>query len=110
MESVFQAVADPTRRALLERLRRSGPLAVKQLAAGLPMSRQAVTKHLDTLTAAGLVTIERRGRERIHHLETAPLRRVDEWLQPYAEQWDARLERLERHLAGGPTHRRRKRR
>ena len=98
MESVFNAVADPTRRKLLEELRRSGPLSVNQLAAPLPITRQAVTKHLDILRASGLIQIHRVGRKRLHSLDVEPLREVGTWLEPYAEQWDRRLQRLKLHM------------
>lgn len=98
MEDVFAAVADAVRRSILERLRAEGPLSLKQIAEPLSISRQAVTKHLDALEAAGLVRVERVGRERLHHLVAAPLRRVGDWLEPYAAFWDERLERLRTHL------------
>lgn len=98
MDSVFAAVADPTRRRILEELRSSGPLSIQDLAAPLPMSRQAVTKHLDILSESGLVQAYWAGRKRMHRLIARPLREVDEWLRPYAEFWDERLERLRRHL------------
>ena len=98
MDDIFTAVADPSRREILERLRRQGPLSVKEIAEPMPMTRQAVTKHLDALAGAGLVRVERSGRERIHRLEPAPLRQVEDWLKPYAEFWDERLERLKAHL------------
>lgn len=98
MIDVFHAVADATRRAMLERLRTEGPLSVSALSAPLPMTRQAVTKHLDLLEAAGLIRNERRGRERLHVLEAQPLQVVESWLAPYAAAWDRRLERLKRHL------------
>ena len=68
------------------------------LADGLPISRQAVTKHLDALRAAGLIRVRRLGRERLHELDAGPLREVDDWLRPYAEAWDGRLTALRRHL------------
>jgi DNA-binding transcriptional ArsR family regulator len=98
MDAVLNAVADPTRRMLLERLRASGPASISELGTGLPMTRQAVTKHLDVLRSAGLVRVRRDGRERLHELEPAPLRDVDDWLRPYAEAWDRRLDALRRHL------------
>ena len=98
MEAVFAAVADPTRRELLGRLRAAGPLSVTSLSDGLPMTRQAVTKHLDALRDAGLIRIRRQGRERLHELDARPLREVDDWLRPYAEAWDERLAALRRHL------------
>ena len=98
MDRVFHAVADPTRRSILDRLRRSGPLSLKELAQPLPMSRQAVTKHLEVLHESGLVQIWRRGRERLHALDALQLREVDDWLKPYEDFWDSRLARLKRHL------------
>jgi DNA-binding transcriptional ArsR family regulator len=98
MDAVFAAVADPTRRLLLERLRSSSGLSIAELAADLPMTRQAVTKHLDALRLAGLVRVRRAGRERLHDLDPAPLAAADDWLRPYAEAWDERLEALRRHL------------
>jgi DNA-binding transcriptional ArsR family regulator len=98
MEPVFTAVADPTRRALLERLRTEGALSISDLAGGMPISRQAITKHLDILRASGLIRARRAGRERLHELDAAPLREVEDWLRPYAEAWDERLAALRRHL------------
>lgn len=98
MDAVFIAVADPTRRALIERLRRNGPASITQLTDGLAITRQAVTKHLDALGAAGLVRIRREGRERLHELDAEPLHAVDDWLRPYAEAWDQRTAALRRHL------------
>jgi DNA-binding transcriptional ArsR family regulator len=98
MEQVFAAVADPTRRVLLERMRGGGARSITELGDGLPMSRQAVTKHLDQLRDAGLVRTRRVGRERLHELDPEPLRAVDAWLRPYAEAWDERLAALRRHL------------
>ena len=98
MDAVFVAVADPTRRMLLERLRTDGARSLTDLAAGLPMTRQAVTKHLDALRDAGLVRVRREGRERLHELDPEPLQALDDWLRPYAEAWDRRLAALRRHL------------
>ena len=95
---VFEALADPTRRALLDRLRDDGPCSLTVLADDQPMTRQAVSKHLDVLRDAGLVTAWRHGRERLHALRVDPLRAVDDWLAPYAAAWDERLARLQQHL------------
>ena len=92
------AVADPTRREMLARLRAEGPLSIKQLAAPLSITRQAVTKHLDILWASGLVRVQKTGRERLHSLDSSPLKEVEDWLEPYAQEWDERLSRLQRHL------------
>lgn len=102
MSTLFEAVADPTRRQILERLRTSGPLSLSEIAVRFPITRQAVTKHLDALTACGLVTTNRSGRERIHELDPQPLVELQEWLAPYAAEWDRRLHRLQRHLEGDP--------
>lgn len=98
METIFSAVADPTRRQILDRLRAHGPLSVKQLSTPLPISRQGVTKHLDILLKAGLVEMRRIGRERMHFLNPQPLQELESWLQPYSESWDRRLTRLQQHL------------
>ena len=98
MNAVFEALADPTRRAILERLRRDGPLSVSEVAGPLDMTRQGATKHLDVLGAGGLVRVRREGRRRMHELDADPLREVEAWLAPYAAEWDRRLERLVRHL------------
>lgn len=101
MNTVFEALADPTRRAILDRLRRDGPLSVNEVARPLDMTRQGATKHLDVLVAGGLVRIRRDGRRRMHELEPAPLKAVQDWLAPYAAEWDRRLARLARHLESG---------
>ncbi len=98
MDTIFSAVADPTRRQILERLRAHGPLSIKQLADPLPISRQAVTKHLDTLLNSGLVEMRKVGRERMHFLNPTPLQELEDWLRPYSEAWDRRLARLQQHL------------
>jgi DNA-binding transcriptional ArsR family regulator len=102
MTAAFDAMADPTRRVLLERLRLRGALSLTELADGMAISRQAVTKHLERLRSAGLVRVERRGRERIHELDAEPMREVAEFLAPYAAAWDDRLARLSRHLEEHP--------
>ena len=100
MVDPFASISDPTRRGLLERLRREGALSVTELAEPLPISRQAVTKHLDVLENSGLIEHEWRGRARVHRLRAEPLREVDDWLAPYAAAWDQRLARLETYLEG----------
>jgi DNA-binding transcriptional ArsR family regulator len=96
--AAFMAIADPTRRALLDRLRDGGPMTLTALADGLPMTRQAATKHLDALERAGLITVRHAGRTRVHELDPEPLRDIDRWLAPYAREWDERLGRLRRHV------------
>ena len=98
MTNVFGAVADPIRRGILESLRTRGPLSLTQIAEPLTITRQAVTKHLDVLQASGLIRVQKAGRWRLHSLQSEPLREVEDWLRPYAEEWDRRLMRLKRHL------------
>lgn len=100
MNDVFAAVADPTRRSILEHLRQQGPLSLTALSEPLPMSRQAVTKHLTVLEDAGLIVRATRGRERIHELRAEPLEALDHWLEPYSAAWDERLDRLRNYLKG----------
>ena len=99
----FLAVADPTRRAILDRLRR-GEAPVAELAAGFDVSRPAVSRHLRVLRDARLVR-ERRGgddgRQRVYELTPAPLREVAQWAMNYQAFWPANLASLKRHLAGG---------
>lgn len=105
MADIFMALGDETRRALLDRLRHAGALSITELTEPLPMTRQAVTKHLDVLESAGLVERSARGRERLHRLRAEPLQEVGTWLEPYERFWDDRLARLERHLRQPPDDR-----
>jgi DNA-binding transcriptional ArsR family regulator len=78
---VFKALADPARRALLDRLRERGGQTLRELCQDHTVSRQAVTKHLNILEAASLVVSERRGRERLHHLNPVPIQEIaDRWI------------------------------
>ena len=95
---VFLALADPTRRRMIEQLSVLGPVTITQLTEVFPITRQAVTKHLDTLHDAGLVETERRGRERIVTFRPEPLREVSAWVDAVGAEWTARLSRLERAL------------
>ena len=97
---VFHAVADPTRRAILDRLR-DGGVAVAELAAGFDMTRPAVSKHLRVLREARLVREEREGRQRVYRLTPVPLRDVSQWVEAYRTFWAANLLSLKRHLEGG---------
>jgi DNA-binding transcriptional ArsR family regulator len=86
---VYDALANPIRRELLDRLR-AGPMPVKALAAGFPRGRPAISEHLAVLRQAGLVREEPRGRERYYHLDATPLRSVNEWLAAYQRFWSER--------------------
>ena len=95
---VFGALADPTRRAILARLA-SGEANVKELAAPFSMSQPAVSRHLQVLEQAGLISRTRRATARLSHLEAEPLRDASEWLARYREYWDESYERLDALLA-----------
>ena len=97
---VFHAVADPTRRAILDRLR-GGGVAVVDLAERFDMTRPAVSKHLWVLREARLVREERDGRRRVYRLTPGPLRDVSQWIESYRSFWSANLLSLKRHLEGG---------
>jgi DNA-binding transcriptional ArsR family regulator len=98
--AVFAALADPTRRAMLRSLQARPSLTASRLAGELPMTRQAVTKHLAALRAAGLVEGRREGRETRYVLTPAPLADAMEWMAEVGGLWDARLRRLTQHAAG----------
>ncbi|WP_392507487.1 ArsR/SmtB family transcription factor [Naumannella halotolerans] len=89
--AVFAALADETRWSILTRIGAS-PASASALAKELPVSRQAITKHLELLSAVGLVTSERRGREVVHRALGEPLNETARQLQQVVEQWDTRLE------------------
>lgn len=81
MDSVFRALADPTRRLLLDRLREQNGQTLRELCERLDMARQSATQHLDILVRANLVTVVRRGRERLHYLNPAPIHEIDQrWI------------------------------
>jgi DNA-binding transcriptional ArsR family regulator len=96
--AVFAALADPTRRTVMARMAQAGPLTASQLATELPVSRQAVVKHLQALGQAGLVHAERQGREVRYRLEPAALAGARWWMDEVGARWDKRLAALERHL------------
>ena len=99
MDDVFKALADPTRRALLDELNRSDGQSLSSLEKGLPMTRFGVMKHLKVLEEAGLVKTRRRGREKLHFLNTVPIRLVhDRWVSKYAEPWAAALSGLKKEI------------
>jgi DNA-binding transcriptional ArsR family regulator len=95
---VFSALSDPTRRYLVETLASRGGASATALAAELPISRQAVSKHLAALGSAGLVQRHRSGRETLYELQSAPLQEAAEWLAEVGAEWDDRLARLQQLL------------
>jgi uncharacterized protein YndB with AHSA1/START domain len=103
VDAVFRALADPTRRALLDELFRADGQTLSALEERFAMSRFGVMKHLRQLEQAGLVVVKRRGREKLHFLNPVPIRLVhDRWVSKYAEPWAATLSglksKLEQHM------------
>src|SRR5712691_5680775 len=100
-DAAFRAIADPTRRALLDLLLTEGRLAAGHTAQSFQMSRPAVSKHLRILRSAGLVRERREGRNRFYEVNAAPLKAVDQWLASYRVFWNRKLKNLkgfvERH-------------
>jgi DNA-binding transcriptional ArsR family regulator len=95
---IFVALADPTRRLLFQQLCEEGSGTATGFAARLPMTRQAVTKHLMTLVEAGLVTVHEEGRERRYVPTPASLQAITDWITTVEERWDQRLAALRRYL------------
>ncbi|MGW5052133.1 ArsR/SmtB family transcription factor [Actinokineospora sp. NPDC004072] len=99
MDEVFKALADPTRRSLLDELHREDGQTLSALESRLPMTRFGVMKHLKLLEEAGLVVTKRRGREKVHYLNPIPIRLIhDRWVSKYAEPWAAGLTGLKTAL------------
>ena len=101
-EQVFIALADPTRRAILAALASGGPATATDLAQRLPITRQAIAKHLGLLAAAGLVTAEPGERRRVRYrLRSAPMQVAQQFLAALARDWDSTLGALADHLERG---------
>ncbi len=101
MDAVFKALADPTRRALLDRLYEKDGQTLTELCAGMEMTRQAVTQHLALLEAANLTVTAWRGREKLHYLNPAPLFEISErWLGKYERRRLEALRELKQLLEG----------
>ena len=98
VDAVFSALADPTRRSVLETLSSGATVTASGLARDLPISRQAVTKHLASLREANLVSSERRGRETLYALRPEPLEDAAAWIERVGAEWDTRLAALRRSL------------
>ena len=94
LDTFFGALADPTRRAVIERLT-SGPAAVSELHAPHDMALPTFMKHLSKLEAAGLVRSEKKGRVRTVHIEAAPLAEAERWIQQQRRLWEGKIDRLQ---------------
>lgn len=98
--AVFGALADPTRRSLVEALAKDGDATATQLASSFPVTRQAVAKHLGILAEAGLVSTQRVGREQRYRLDPTAMAVAARWMESVGSVWDLRLTALRRHLKG----------
>ena len=107
--NVFEALADPTRREVMRRLAEGGPATATELAGDLPVTRQAVAKHLATLAEAGLVTSDRQGRETLFSFTPQPLTDAVTWMPDVGAQWDDRLQALSQSLETGEPRPKRRR-
>jgi DNA-binding transcriptional ArsR family regulator len=105
MEAVLRALADESRRTMLEALT-SGPATAGELAALLPIARPGVSRHLRVLREAGLVDVRQDAQRRIYALSPEPLAEVEEWLGPYRTLWEQRLDALHTEVARGKRERR----
>ncbi|MCO6479749.1 MAG: winged helix-turn-helix transcriptional regulator [Phaeodactylibacter sp.] len=94
---VFQAIADPTRRAIIELIARE-PLNINAVADNFDISRPAISKHIRILEECGLVMIRKDGRERYCHARLQPLSEVSDWAEQYRRLWEERLDSLEDYL------------
>jgi DNA-binding transcriptional ArsR family regulator len=101
VELLFAALADPSRRAMVDRLTR-GPATVSELARPLPMSLPAVVQHLHVLEASGLVRSEKLGRVRTCRIEPTGLQAAEDWVTERRRSWERRLDRLGEYLAEHP--------
>jgi DNA-binding transcriptional ArsR family regulator len=99
LDAVFTALADPTRRGIVRRLT-EGEATLGELARPLPMSLQAVSKHVGVLSRAGIVRTEKRGRERRVRLHGPALRPAAEWMEECRRFWESALDRLAAHVEG----------
>ncbi len=97
LSTIFSALADPTRRAILTRLT-EGDATVSELAEPFPISLPAISRHLKVLEVAGLISRARSAQWRTSTLEAAPLKEATDWMEPYREFWDANLDRLDAHV------------
>jgi ArsR family transcriptional regulator, cadmium/lead-responsive transcriptional repressor len=101
LDPVFSALSDPTRRAVIQRLSEDGPVTLAELAGELPVTRQAVAKHLAQLEGAGLVSASREDGRRRYRLTPGPLAEAMGWMVDVGAEWDERLEALRRVVEHG---------
>jgi len=105
MEAALRALADGSRRTMLEAMAR-GPITVGELAALVPIARPGVSRHLRVLREAGLVDVRQEAQRRVYSLRPQPLAEIDDWLSQYRALWDHRLNALHTEIARGKRERR----
>ena len=97
LAQLFAALGEPTRLALVDRLRDGSEQSIAAMATGRPISRQALTKHLKVLEAAGIAHSRRLGRETVYRIDPAGLIAAERWIADVSSQWDDALDRLKKH-------------
>jgi DNA-binding transcriptional ArsR family regulator len=101
--AVFEALADPTRRRVVHELSKDGPLTATELARRIPVSRQAIAKHFDSLEEAGLAAAARVGRETRYELRTQAFAEAEAWMRAIGAMWDQRLAAFKEYLESVPS-------
>ena len=98
LAQLFAALGEPTRLGLVDRLRDGSEQSIASMAVGLPISRQALTKHLKVLEAAGIAHSRRLGRETVYRIDPAGLIAAEQWIADVSSQWDSAIDRLKKHV------------
>ena len=101
--AVFEALADPTRRRVVYELSKDGPLTATQLAKRIPVTRQAIAKHFDSLEEAGLAAATRVGRESRYELRTQAFAEAEAWMRAIGAMWDRRLAAFKEYMESAPS-------
>ena len=98
LAQLFAALGEPTRLAVVERLRDGSEQSIASIATGVPISRQALTKHLKVLEAAGIANSRRLGRQSVYRIDPAGLVAAERWIAHVSTQWDRAIDRLKKHV------------
>ena len=98
LAQLFAALGEPTRLSVVDRLRDGSERSIAAIATGLPISRQALTKHLTVLEAAGIANSRRLGRETVYRMDPAGLVAAEQWIADVSTQWDRAIDRLKKHV------------
>jgi DNA-binding transcriptional ArsR family regulator len=98
LAQLFAALGEPTRLSVVDRLRDGSERSIAAIATGLPISRQALTKHLRVLEAAGVASSRRLGRETVYRIDPAGLVAAERWIANVSKQWDSAIHRLKKHV------------